>query len=1390
MPTIVEKSIGIGGAGAGRDYSTLQAWEDACPADLVAADQVWKGVCYNDGEFVHTVGDFGSLLNFGGTTVDATRYYWLTVATGHSIFDNINNPLRYDPAKGVGLRRGGVNSNAAPFGHLINNATQHVRIERLQLEYSYSSNPAQYTSAIRQDAGGTRTSQCFISIVNTGSTNTRYILGIFHYGGSIDSCVVINKFFGNEIDPRIIWASNGTPIKHCTLIGRDNANITTIESRYGANIFTNCAIFGCNQLTGGGPTASSSSSYNITDGPFAIPGTNNKTARFLDCFNSYQDLRPKKDSPLTYGGVYDSTYNIDPYGVVRTPGMVSIGAIQYVDSIKRTLITKREPEISLIKSDLTKDLVIGLIPRITASTSSGTVAFNAYYNIVNPAYIGSWVHGGNTAPIVRGTPEGPAIISSADTVSGAFGTYSENNSSCTLLTVFMMPSAITNNRVLATTRNGGGGWDTIALGVGNGTSSILKSTAVTNSGTSGIAFNGANNDIYSNYILSPKIINCVACSYSSSTGHNLAANGQIVGSNAPSGNFVAGANHLNITGGVYLGNSGTIHVYMVLWWNRALSQRELIEVTANPWKLVSSPNVTAPNVTKYIPSEYTTIKKVPVDFENIFTKGNNYPPQNTPNIRTLNNSIVGIWNFNNLLRSDISNTQKVSSSTGTFSLEPVRSITGLRFNGSSRFIVNRTPGYVPHPYSKHSILVVITPKSVSSQQGIICLGEVTDSNYTSAILIDSTGRVAWGAGYSSGGIFNFGGNALEVDKTYSILFISEGINLRRLYINGRLIGTDISSVTQSGSSGGLGFGDYWLNGSARNQYFNGILHSAVIFNKSLNDSEAISISANPWQLFTNPSATKHFLPSTLNRSPIKVKRDILSEQPQEITEIDWSNPLTSKLVSSLELTSGSIKDFASTLRFNHTRPIIGSSKGLVASFSTAGISTGVTAINGQNLFATSTNPFSVMVLYKLTTNTGGGTIFARCSASTDQTLRTFQILYNFTAPGRVVGANIRGGSVNAPAGFAYGTEGNRDWHLYTVSFNGGTSADEFFDTFTQSMPVGSAPEETTELIRIGSRASDTGLPMTGQVAFVRIWSRALSRAEHLKLYENPWQIFKSKPQIYLQSPLQREIGKPIPMLKDPPYRTSQPRVPVGVNWANPITKDLKILVNAPIGINEVNSRRCSTYGVSTNFITRGARGSNFLSPRDSWARIYSRDITAEISTDEYTLTNLSGDKGTLLVFGCMHNYVAGQIDLVRVQDNADNVFISLGEASNNAINIRGGADINLGGGTSPRVYIGVADGTTLFGYRSGSLIGSATITARNFANVSSLRHSPWGYVNGSIIISAFWNRALTAAEVKSLSDNPWQLFETLPEPYLASTTPITVSAIQAIIARRRIMLIS
>ena len=114
---IITNSIGT----SGRDYSTIQAWEDALPANLVTDGNSYIGECYNDSEF--TAG-----AAFSSTT-SATYSITLTAAAGHSFQDHVNmrtNPLRYDQTKGVGVRATNT------YFNMFSGTSTNININRLQ----------------------------------------------------------------------------------------------------------------------------------------------------------------------------------------------------------------------------------------------------------------------------------------------------------------------------------------------------------------------------------------------------------------------------------------------------------------------------------------------------------------------------------------------------------------------------------------------------------------------------------------------------------------------------------------------------------------------------------------------------------------------------------------------------------------------------------------------------------------------------------------------------------------------------------------------------------------------------------------------------------------------------------------------------------------------------------------------------------------------------------------------------------------------------------------------------------------------------------------------------------------------------------------------------------
>jgi hypothetical protein len=62
---MTDRTIGSGG-----DYSTLQAWEDASPANLVTDGNIWRGLMLSG----FNASASGTILTIAGSTVDSTHY--------------------------------------------------------------------------------------------------------------------------------------------------------------------------------------------------------------------------------------------------------------------------------------------------------------------------------------------------------------------------------------------------------------------------------------------------------------------------------------------------------------------------------------------------------------------------------------------------------------------------------------------------------------------------------------------------------------------------------------------------------------------------------------------------------------------------------------------------------------------------------------------------------------------------------------------------------------------------------------------------------------------------------------------------------------------------------------------------------------------------------------------------------------------------------------------------------------------------------------------------------------------------------------------------------------------------------------------------------------------
>ena len=259
MTTTVIKSIGT----SGRDYSTLALWAAAIPVNLVTADQVWVGECYNDSEF--TAG-----VTISGLTTDATRYAQLTAASGQSFQDNASvrtNPLVYDQSKGVGIKP--TSPNKAIF---VNNAanTQITRLQVFRTNAGYDASLVQFASS-----GGCTIKDCIIGMDGVANSATSYELDL-GAGTAINLLVYDKTSSGNS---KAVGVSGGFVFYNCTIVnGRGSAQGTGIDLVYGSGGIQSTAVFGWTTAVAG--TSVNFGDYNATDaGSFPGGGSHNQVSK-------------------------------------------------------------------------------------------------------------------------------------------------------------------------------------------------------------------------------------------------------------------------------------------------------------------------------------------------------------------------------------------------------------------------------------------------------------------------------------------------------------------------------------------------------------------------------------------------------------------------------------------------------------------------------------------------------------------------------------------------------------------------------------------------------------------------------------------------------------------------------------------------------------------------------------------------------------------------------------------------------------------------------------------------------------------------------------------------------------------------------------------------------
>lgn len=323
MPTTVTKTIKSGG-----DYTTLQAWEDAAPANYVTADQVWQGQA--SGSFVSAT----NLLTVSGGTVDATCYLELTTEAGASFRDNVNvqtNALRFNSSNGCAITCTG--SYATPI--LINQ--EFCRFSNLQIANTgVSGGTGTLVSQLVSGSSSLDVNNCILEGSRGG------VLQIFGSGQKArNSLIVMRKASATEI----AFVKNGAGAINTTFAVPSNLAAATVAviGAYVASSYKNCNFFGCTSVSSGTAPSFTTCYTSVASPPSGCTTAAYSTAQFVNVTDTTHDYRLPSGSAMIDVGTTDATNApIDIAGTARPSGSAyDVGCWEYVAAItsrnRRTL---------------------------------------------------------------------------------------------------------------------------------------------------------------------------------------------------------------------------------------------------------------------------------------------------------------------------------------------------------------------------------------------------------------------------------------------------------------------------------------------------------------------------------------------------------------------------------------------------------------------------------------------------------------------------------------------------------------------------------------------------------------------------------------------------------------------------------------------------------------------------------------------------------------------------------------------------------------------------------------------------------------------------------------------------------------------------------------------
>jgi hypothetical protein len=245
--------------------------------------------------------------------------------------------------------------------------------------------------------------------------------------------------------------------------------------------------------------------------------------------------------------------------------------------------------------------------------------------------------------------------------------------------------------------------------------------------------------------------------------------------------------------------------------------------------------------------------------------------------------------------------------------------------------------------------------------------------------------------------------------------------------------------------------------------------------------------------------------------------------------------------------------------------------------------------------------------------------------------------------------------------------------------------------------------------------------------------------------------------------------------------TSQPQVAVGIEWGNPLSNGLLSLL-ADISTNTFSFIGQLSGGSEINtvpsVVTRvgvgaGYRGSSNLDwhagPVIGLANQLSVTIVALVVRTGSGSSSFSGP------FGLGESSPVICLETSSGSFPAAGTYFSAFSSSGARSNLFVPSGAELAPLNTPQVVAIRVGSSLISAFYDGRLIGTAAgpTVLQTFGSLQKGRSNGFRF-NGQVPFVSCWNRALSTAEIISVSNNPWQLFRRTPRPIF---TPVGESGV-------------